>query len=181
MADTIFPIGRHTFHARDKLFFDTNVWVFIHGTQYQTIDNRVKLYSAAYRRIKEVGCQMFIDAIVLSEFVNVLSRLAYNSLPIESKPPEFKTFRNSAAFISVAESVSDACRRIVKSCTRIESGFSSVDVDTLLNRYRKGKADCNDLILTQLCKRQGFTFVTDDGDFRGSELKILTGNHRLLT
>lgn len=69
----------------------------------------------------------------------------------------------------------------MKSCTRIERGFASVDVETLLNRYQKGKADFNDLILTQLCKRQGFTLVTDDVDFRGSELKILTGNRRLLT
>lgn len=180
MADAAFRIDQHTFHAGDKLLFDTNVWVFIYGAQYRTPDKRARLYSAAYKRVVEVGCRIFIDAIILSEFVNVLSRLTYHSLPAEKKPQDFKTFRRSAAFKPVAKSISDACRRIVKSCTRIESGFTSIDVDELLNRYKTGKSDFNDQILTHLCKRQGFTLVTDDGDFRVSGLKVLTANRRLL-
>ena len=98
MVDAAFRIDRHMFHAGEKLLFDANVWVFIYGSQYRTSDNRARLYSAAYKRIVEVGCQIFIDAIILSEFVNVLSRLTYNSLPVEKKPQDFKTFRRSAAF-----------------------------------------------------------------------------------
>ncbi len=180
MAGTAFRIDRHTFDAGDQLLFDTNVWLFIYGSQYRTPDKRAKLYSAAYKRIREVKCRIFIDAIILSEFVNVLSRLTYNSLPAAKKPQDFKTFRRSAAFKTVAEGISDACSRIVKSCTRIESGFSSIDVDALLDRYKEGKSDFNDQILTHLCKRQGFTLVTDDGDFRVSDLQILTANRRLL-
>ena len=181
MADAAFHIDRHTFHTGDKLLFDTNVWVFIYGFQYRAPDKRARLYSAAYKHIVEVKCRIFIDAIILSEFVNVLSRLTYHSLPPAKKPQDFKTFRRSAAFKTVAESISDASRRIVKSCTKIESDFASVDVVALLDRYKEGKSDFNDQILTHLCKRQGLTLVTDDYDFRGSELKILTGNRRLLT
>ena len=181
MADAAFRIDRYKFHAGDKLLFDANVWVFIYGSQYRTSDKRTRLYSAAYKRIVEVGCRIFIDAIILSEFVNVLSRLTYHSLPAAKKPQDFKTFRRSAAFKPVAKSISDACRRIVNSCTRIESGFTSVDVDALLDRYKAGKSDFNDQILTHLCKHQGFTLVTDDGDFRVGDLKVLTANRRLLT
>ena len=107
--------------------------------------------------------------------------MIYHSLPATKKPQDFKTFRRSAEYKPVAKSISDACRRIVKSCTRIESGFASVDVDVLLDRYKEGKSDFNDQILTHLCKHQGFTLVTDDGDFRVSGLKVLTANWRLLT
>lgn len=176
-----FPIDRHTFRSEDKLFLDANVWLFIYGTQYRASDQRAGVYSAAFKRMLECRCRIFIDAIILSEFVNVLSRLAYKSLPDSKRPQDFKTFRRSSAFKTVANSISDACRRIVKSCTRVESGFTSVDIDALLVGFEGGKADFNDQILTQLCIRQGLTLVTDDGDFRGSELKIITGNRRLLT
>lgn len=181
MADAAFRIDRHTFHAGDQLLFDTNVWLFIYGPQYRTPDKRARLYSAAYKRVVEVGCRIFIDALILSEFVNVLSRLTYHSLPATKKPQDFKTFRRSAEFKPVAKSISDACSRIVKSCTRIESDFASVDVDALLDRYKEGKSDFNDQIPTHLCKHQGLTLVTDDGDFRVSDLKILTANRHLLT
>jgi predicted nuclease of predicted toxin-antitoxin system len=56
-----------------------------------------------------------------------------------------------------------------------------IDVDALLGRYEVGKADFNDQILAQLCRREELTLITDDGDFRGSGLKIVTANRRLLT
>jgi len=156
-----FPIDRHQFRSDDKLLFDTNVWVFIYGSQFRHPDRRDRLYSDAYKRILTTGCRIFIDTLILSEFVNVLSRLTYNSLPPDKKSQDFKKFRHSASF-------------------RIESGFTSVDIEAVLKGVEDGKVDFNDQILTQLCIRQGLTLVTNDGDFRGSELTIITGNQRLL-
>lgn len=181
MPDAAHHITGYQFSAADKLFFDANVWLFIYSPQYRPSDQRAGLYSAAYKRILEVQCRIFVDALILSEFVNVLARLAFHSLPSPQKPQDYKAFRRSPAFKPVARSIADACRRIVEACTRIESGFASVDVDVLLERYEGGKADFNDQILAQLCNRQGLTLVTDDGDFRDSGLQIVTANRRLLT
>lgn len=181
MPETAYRIDRYQFSSADSLLFDANVWLFIYSPQYRPTDQRAMLYSAAYKRILEVGCRIFLDALVLSEFVNVLARLAFRSLPPEHKPQDYKVFRRSPAFKPVAKSIANACRRIVRASTRIESGFASIDVDALLARYEGGKADFNDHILAELCRHHSLTLVTDDGDFRAGGLRIVTANKRLLT
>lgn len=181
MPETAYRIDRYQFSTADSLLFDANVWLFIYSPQYRPIDQRAVLYSAAYKRILEVGCRIFLDALVLSGFVNAFARWAFHSLPPERRPPDYKAFRKSPAFKPVAKSIANACRRIIAVSTRIESGFASIDADALLARYEGGKADFNDHVLTELCKRQSLTLVTDNGDFRAGGLRIVTANKRLLT
>lgn len=125
-------------------------------------------------------CEIFIDSIVLSEFVNVLARLAYNSMPVRSRPADFKTFRKSASFKPIAKSITNSCRRVVEIATPVEGGFPSLDTADLFRQYESGRLDLNDLLLAHLCRTQGLTLVTDDADFRGSGLAILTANAQLL-
>ena len=80
----------------------------------------------------------------------------------------------------MAKSITAACRKVLEFCTRIESHFVSLDIDALLSQYESGASDLNDLFLTDLCKSRNLTLVTDDGDFQGSGLKVLTANSRLL-
>ena len=69
----------------------------------------------------------------------------------------------------------------MKSCTRTGSGFASVDIASLIDEYEKGESDFNDQMLTELCKSRGLTFVTDDGDFKGLGLSLITANKKLLS
>jgi len=43
-----------------------------------------------------------------------------------------------------------------------------------------GNSDFNDLVLVELCRSKGFMLVTDDGDFKGKGITVLTANRRLL-
>ena len=49
------------------------------------------------------------------------------------------------------------------------------------NEYALGESDFNDQILIDLCRRQGLKMVTDDGDFKGQDVSVITRNQRLLT
>lgn len=180
MPERIRPIDSYTFIASDKLLFDANVWLFLYSPQYREPDQREKAYSTALKRMLDARCAVFIDAIVLSEFVNVLARLAYNSMPARSRPSDFKAFRQSSSFKPVAKSITDSCRHIFRIARPIESSFPSLDLDDLLQQYESGRRDLNDLLLAHLCRIQSLTLVTDDGDFHGSGLVILTANPRLL-
>jgi predicted nucleic acid-binding protein len=173
-------IDRYRFTPSDKLLLDANVWLFIFSPQYRPTDRRAKVYSTALKRMLEARCTIFIDAMILSEFVNVLARLAYNSLPAAQRPSDFKKFRSGSSFKTTAASISDSCSRILQVVTRIESGFTSCDTGDLIRRYQTGRSDFNDLLLTHLCMREALTFVTDDADFRGSGLAVLTANDKLL-
>lgn len=117
---------------------------------------------------------------MLSEFVNSCARFEYESLPVTTKPARFKDFRRSPGFHPVAQRIAAVCQRILGVCSCVESGFTSLDSWALLNEYEKGNLDLNDQVLVHLCGSKGLTLVTDDADFRGQDVTVLTANRKLL-
>jgi len=174
-------ITAYTFTSFDRLLLDANVWMFVHGPTAPG-DRRAAVYSRALARILAANSTVHADVLVLSEFINRYARLRHTILQSTAgAPSHFKHFRNSVDFRPVAQDIADAVRRILKHTTRTESGFTSADIASLIDEYERGNSDFNDQMLVELCKRQGFTFVTDDQDFKGSGLSLITANRRLLT
>lgn len=173
-------LSRYPFSASDRLLLDTNVWLHLHGPLPFSSDPRAKVYSSAFKSILERKCKIFIDVLVLSEFVNVIARHRYNALPPASKPRDFKAYRNSAAFKAVGKEITEVCRRMSSESQYIATDLSSFDVEKLYREFEGGRADFNDLALSELCRYQNLKLVTDDGDFKGHGLTILTENRRLL-
>ena len=68
----------------------------------------------------------------------------------------------------------------MKEANKIESRFNRVKIDDMLNVYGTGETDFNDQVIAWLCKREGLTLITNDSDFKGQEISILTANQRLL-
>ena len=174
-------ISTYRFCDTDHLLFDTNIWLFLYGSQYGPTDSRVRVYSAALKNILAAQSRILIDVLVLSEFMNRMARFAYNTLSAQTRPGDFKAYRKSLAFKPVAKGIADACRRILGHATRTDSGFPSLHIETVLCDYEVGKADFNDQVLAKLCKSKGLTLVTDDSDFKGLGLTLLTENKRLLS
>lgn len=172
---------QYSFSASDRLFFDTNVWLHLYGPLSFSLDPRAKPYSAAFKVMLQKRCKIFLDVLVLSEFVNVIARHGYNAkYPNFSGRPSFKAYRNSAAFNVVAKEISQACRRMSSESQYVDTDLSTFDVEELYRKFEGGRADFNDLALSELCTRQNLKLVTDDGDFQGHGLTILTENRRLL-
>ncbi len=181
MPGTVRRLSTYRFREMDRLLFDANVWLFLYSPQYGPNDNRVRTYSGAVKSALVAHSHIFVDALVLSEFINAWARFTYNKLPASIKPKDFKTYRNSSAFKSVAKGIADACRRILGYATRIDCEFSSLNIDAVLSGYEAGRADFNDHVLSELCNKKELTLVTDDADVKGLTLNILTENKRLLT
>jgi hypothetical protein len=181
MPGTVRRLSAYHFRETDRLLFDANVWLFLYSPQYAPNDSRVRVYSGAVKNALASRSQISIDALILSEFINAWARFTYNKLSASTRPKDFKTYRNSSAFKSVAKSISDACRRILGYATRIDSDFSALNIEAVLVGYETGKADFNDHVLAELCTNKGLTLVTDDADLKGLTLNILTENRRLLS
>ncbi len=50
----------------------------------------------------------------------------------------------------------------------------------VIAEYAVGDSDFNDQIIATLCKRKGLKLVTDDGDFGGHGIPVVTANRKLL-
>lgn len=174
-------IQSYAFSSSDKLLVDANVWLFLYGPQYSSSrDPRVRVYSAAWKSILSAGCQVVIDVTVLSEFVNASLRYEYNKLPASLKPPDFKSFRRSALYPSVARHLAVNCNAILSHCSCVDSDFTLTSAASAIAGLAAGTLDFTDQVLVQLCGAKGFTIITHDGDYKGADVNILTFNSSLL-
>jgi predicted nucleic acid-binding protein len=180
MAKRAEEIGKYVFKASDELLFDANVWFFLYGP-HRPGDPKATVYSGALKSILSAKSRVYIDVLIVSEFVNRYARLKHNLLRRRSGVPrDFKQFRSTSAFKAIAKDIAADTRKIVTNCACLDSGFATLDLDSLLNEYGGGDSDFNDLVLVDLCASKGLKLVTDDGDFRGKDITILTANKRLL-
>jgi hypothetical protein len=180
MGSTVFPVDQYRYSGKESLLFDANVWLFILGPQYSSKDPKVSGYSVGLKRILAAKVNVFIDVLILSEFINAWARFAFNTIPSHQRPRTFKTFRKSPSFQPVAQNIAAATRRMLRLCSRTDSGFDSLNPDSLLTGYEAGNKDFNDQVLEDLCSRRGFNLVTDDADFKGTNLTLFTANPKLL-
>ena len=177
MTTKAFSLNNYVFGSEDQLFLDANIWLFLFGPQQSPVRNRVKTYSQAFKRILIAKSQIYIDVLIVSEFINSYSRIIWrNASPTVS----FKQFRNSRQFKPIAQNIAADVRNVLMHCSPMESGFSLLDMNDLLNDYAAGGVDFNDQVISELCRTKGLTLITNDGDFRGQGIHILTANRRLL-
>ncbi|MGQ3891797.1 PIN domain-containing protein [Legionella sp. CNM-4043-24] len=168
-------VESYIFKSTDQFLLDTNIWLFLYGPIIN--NSRINKYSQAFKKILEAGCQIFIDALIVSEFINRYARIQQGVLAPEKK---FKDFRKSDAFKEIACSIADDASRVLGYCRRIECSFETINMGNLLKEYREGNSDFNDQIITALCNSRGLTLLTDDGDFKNQNIPILTANPKLL-
>jgi len=180
MSSQTHQVTQYPYSQNDRLFLDANIWLLLYGPQYNPGDPRVIAYSAAIKSILAAKCQVFIDVLILSEFINRWTRFAYNVLPEMAHPTTFKDFRKSQAFVRVAQETAVACRKVMAGCVPLESGFETLDAAKLVSDYETAQFDFNDQVLASLCETRQLKLVTDDADFSDQNLTILTANRRLL-
>jgi len=69
MANEISRITGYTFSASDELLLDTNVWLLIYAP-HSLDDSRVAVYSQALADILAAKSRIYIDVLIVSEFIN---------------------------------------------------------------------------------------------------------------
>ncbi|RJP58800.1 MAG: PIN domain-containing protein [Deltaproteobacteria bacterium] len=171
------PITSYTFTSADELLLDTNVWLLVYGPQ-KPGDIKVATYSQALAKILAAQCRIYIDVLIVSEFINAYARMKWKLVAPHIN--QFKAFRRSPDFKPVAQDIAADVRCVLNHCSRIENGFEALNIVGLIDEYAAGDADFNDQIIAVLCKRKGLKLVTDDGDFSGQGIPVLTANKRLL-
>lgn len=166
-----------SFQPEHRLFFDTNIWLFLYGASNAPDDQRVKTYSNAFKRAKNARATIEIDGTVLGEFINrgLRDDYAFHHPPQPGRT-DFKTYRQSPEYAASARAVAVSARTILAQCERVESAFAHCDIETELANLEQGQTDWSDQMIVALCRERDLILVTDDGDFGDSGLTILTRN-----
>ncbi len=170
-------VSNYNFTSQDKIFLDANIWLYLYGPPKLRSRWR-SIYATVFNHILNANSQIYIDVLVVSEFINSYARIEWQFVARHIN--NFKNFRNSSDFKPVAKNIAADVRRVLKYCTRIESAFELLDIGNLLNDYAAGNFDFNDQVITEICKSNGFTLITNDGDFKTQDIPILTANSNLL-
>ena len=167
----------YNFTPQDKLFLDSNIWLYLYGPPKRRSYWR-SIYASVFNRILRAKSRIYIDVLVVSEFINAYARLKWRDA--SSYPNTFKTFPSSSDFKTVAQDIATHIQQIMKHCTRIESGFTTLPINDLITDYINGDSDFNDQVITEICKNNGFTLITNDSDFKTQDIPVLTANSKLL-
>ena len=185
MKNKVVDVQNYHFQPQDKLLFDTNIWLILFGPQEPRKTKRINIYSSAFQSILKAKSKIYIDVLVVSEFINTYARQKWNLKKLDQNLAEkykesFKNFRNSSHFKPIAQQIAADIKRVLELCHKIEDEFEKLDTNRLISEYAGGNHDFNDQVLRELCKNRRLKLITDDGDFKGEGIPILTANRRLL-
>lgn len=167
-------MSRATINNKDNIFIDANVLIFI---LYPT--NRPYKYSQYINIIstlQQQQCQMFINSLVVSEFINVILRLDFNILRQQNSQAyrNFKRdYRNTQNYI---DTLRFAITELDKFCKMYNVAHTNDDFDkvNITSLYANGyEFDFNDLIIAESVRSNGFKLLTDDRDFQNLNVALI--------
>jgi hypothetical protein len=183
MKNRAYDLSKWSFTKEDKVLPDANFWINVFGPAPAVGQRgrRIQDYSRGLQVMLQGKVPLFIDVLILSEFVNTLARLEFNANYRSTYGPTgFKQFRNSPDFLPTARMIASQCRKILRHCKRLDHAFSEWDVPQLLAEFENGGEDFNDQLIIEISKKHSLILLTDDGDMTTGGLTILTTNPRLL-
>ena len=178
MKNKAFDARSHAFSNSDSILVDANIWLYLLGPA--SVSPRWSaIYSGVFNRIDSAGSSLFLDILVLSEFINRFARLEMQR--IQPAQINFKHFRESADYPPVAQSIESQVNVILSLCQPIDHPFSEWNLAELLKDFSTGTVDWNDQLIAENCRKQGLTLLTNDGDFIHGGISVFTANTKLLT
>ena len=172
-------LRKHCLQETDNIFVDTCVWYLVHGPYTQPSD-RTRYYSSALRTAIAARCHLYTDTTVISEFANRYAKSEYSIWAQNRTGTTFKDYREQSNYLNDAKAISDSIRRILKHATLISTQLSQDDLLDIVTEFETNRRDINDLFIAELCERNGLILLTDDADYKGMDISVLTSNNRLL-
>lgn len=159
--------------ASEKFFFDTNILLYLFYSH--TVDWASRSYSALYMQMLNKGIKMYIDNTVLSEFINRVIRIEYD-MKMKISPDEFmpfKRYRDTDDGQHTVNHANNLVKNILKFILIDGEVMDKIDIQSILI---VDSLDYNDKVIEHLCESKGYILVTNDIDFKESEIDILSAH-----
>ncbi len=163
-----------------KIFFDANILIYLFwasGSSY--FENK---YAKIYTKLNNQKNIYIIDFVVISEVINRAIRLEHDKYRAENNINNisdypFKKFRDSndgqEALKDIYTIISS---EILENFELIEKKYSKQFLKPLLV---VDKLDFGDKIIVKICDENDYILLTNDKDFKDSNIDILTSNKKI--
>ncbi len=164
-----------------QLFFDTNVLLYLFSpVAAPSTQWAINAYTAIFAQCLKMQNVLCVDVFVLSEFINAFLRFEYENYlktkGLTRNQCNFKRFRSTAEGIQVSQDIEIVVNnRILKHFKMVGKLFDKADISTI----SLANTDFNDELIVRTCKEHQCILVTNDADFSGVDIDILTANNKL--
>ena len=179
MRNKALDVRGYSFSDSDTIMVDANIWLYLYGPGAPPMSWTASTYSGVFARILASDSKLFLDTLVLSEFINRYARLEMKRL--QPAQNNYKAFRSSPDYPPVAKAIESGVKQILTVCQPARHPFDEWGLNDLLTEFGANTYDWNDQLIAENCKKQGFSLLANDGDFTEGGISVLTANSRLLT
>ena len=168
-------IGDFKVKSGDYFFFDNNVWMFLFSPISGAKDYQQRVYSNLFKEIQSARATIFINSLVVSEYINRSLRLNHSLWRdrVVKSGVRFvdykKDYRPTKEFEDAKNEVCDEMRNILSIAERKPDDFNAMDLTSVLAAR---EMDFNDSYYVSFCKLNNFILVTDDKDMQSTSLDI---------
>ena len=179
MKNKAHNLAAYSFSRGETFLLDANVWIYLYPPPSESKNKFTKQYSNGLKSMQSAGAQLIMDAMVLSEYLNVYCRIEWKALH-RTRYRKFKSFRKSSAFKAVGKGAAVFARSMLKLCACHDHPFAAANITQVLADFEAGLTDFNDGLLAETCRHNGWKLVTNDRDFTSGGIEVLTTNSNLL-
>lgn len=158
-----------------SFLFDANIWLSITGPYPDKLQDRARAYTSFYKSALEAGCAVAVPQIVAGEFLNRAVRIQAD---VDQWDKKGKIHRAQGYSKWIKEGC-DLLNSIVCDHARIPDSFDKIELEPSFTVAEKGGLEFHDVLIADACRRGGFILVTDDADYSGQDIPIVTWNTKL--
>lgn len=168
--------------SHSQVLFDTNIWIMIEGFNEGAPQKKVDAYSGAYETLLRNENSILYNEYIVNEFCNTCARIEFNSYLLRTgreRKMSFKEYRRTDEFRESMLLIREACMNIVDACVYAPIGNTEGGMRRLVDEICEGRLDLTDIVIRDFCRANDVYLMTDDADYRGSGLKLISSNRRL--
>lgn len=162
---------QHLIEPKNKYLVDTNILLYLYGnSSFKVKDNKKEELSTKFCRALDLKCDVYVPAIVISEFINRYHKNEFNKMKEKSKNLQYKKdYRNTERFIKNNKFIINTVREtILDRCKLINDNFSNVDIEKIFSE--NDNQEFNDNLIIDIANKNGLYLISADID--ASKIKI---------
>ncbi len=157
------------------MIFDANIWLSINGPFEDKIPSRAQAYTRLYKKAIEAESSIYVPQIIATEFIN-------KSIMILAQADGFSRdckIHQAKGYEKWIKEGCDLLHSIIDGNKRISDNFDKIDLEECNTSAEKGGIEFHDVIISSMCIKNDFVLVTDDADYSGQDITVLTWNQKL--